>query len=143
MENIGKLNAAIYRNLQSILNDKLKDIPIRSGQHDFLYVISQHEGITQKELSQRLFVDKSTTAKAVKSLMTHGYIKKTPLPEDKRCEQLYLTEKGRLIKSRIQDTFLEIVDITVRNLSADEAEQAIALLKAILEGLVEEKNLLK
>lgn len=140
IDNIGKLNAAVYRNLQSILNHKLQDIPIRGGQHDFLYVISKHQGITQKELSQRLYVDKSTTAKAVKSLVSLGYVRKEPLPHDKRFEKLYLTKKGEKIKLHIQNTFLELVDITTQNLSAQEAEQAAILLKVILDGLIKEKE---
>lgn len=140
MENIGKLNAAIYRNLQSILNYKLRDIPIRSGQHDFLYVISQNEGITQKELSEMLYVDKSTTAKAVKSLISYGYIKKEPMKEDKRFERLYLTEQGNQIKAQIQETFLEVVKIITCNMSEQEANQAAYLLKNILETLMEEKK---
>lgn len=138
-DSIGKLNAAVYRNLQSILNIKLQDIPIHGGQHDFLYVISKSEGITQKELSQRLFVDKSTTAKAIKSLVALGYIKKETSPEDKRFTKLYLTEKGHMIKARIQDTFLELVQITARNLSVQEAEQTVLLLESVLSGLIEEK----
>lgn len=140
MENIGKLNAAIYRNLQSILSLKLHGIPIRSGQHDFLYVISQNEGITQKELSERLFVDKSTTAKAVKNLISQGYVVKEALLEDKRFVQLYLTEQGKQIIPHIQKTFLELIEISTRNLSKEEAEQAVSLLKIILDGLVEEKT---
>ncbi|PWJ47091.1 MarR family winged helix-turn-helix transcriptional regulator [Faecalicatena contorta] len=139
IDNIGKLNAAVYRNLQSILNYKLRDIPIRGGQHDFLYVISKREGITQKELSQELYVDKSTTAKAVKSLVSLGYIRKEPSPDDKRFEKLYLTEKGQEIKAHIQNTFLEIVEIATKSLSAKEAEEAVRLLKVILDGLIEEK----
>jgi len=137
--NIGKLNAAIYRNLQSILNFKLQDIPIHGGQQDFLYVISKSEGITQKELSQALFVDKSTTAKAIKSLVASGYIRKEILPEDKRFAGLYLTEKGQGIKAHIRETFSEIVDITTRNLSEQESDQAVLLLQRILSGVVEEK----
>lgn len=139
IDNIGKLNAAVYRNLQSILNYKLRDIPIRGGQHDFLYVISKREGITQKELSQELYVDKSTTAKAVKSLVSLGYIRKETSPDDKRFEKLYLTEKGREIKEHIQNTFLELVEIATKSLSAKEAEEAVRLLKTILDGLIEEK----
>lgn len=140
IDNIGKLNAAVYRNLQSILNYKLRDIPIRGGQHDFLYVISKREGITQKELSQELYVDKSTTAKAVKSLVSLGYIRKEPSPDDKRFEKLYLTEKGQEIKEHIQNTFLELVEIATKSLSAKEAEEAVRLLKVILDGLIEEKQ---
>ena len=139
IDNIGKLNAAVYRNLQSILNYKLRDIPIRGGQHDFLYVISKREGITQKELSQELYVDKSTTAKAVKSLVSLGYIRKETSPDDKRFEKLYLTEKGQEIKEHIQNTFLELVEIATKSLSAKEAEEAVRLLKTILDGLIEEK----
>lgn len=133
------MNAAIYRNLQSILSLKLQDIPIRSGQHDFLYVISQNEGITQKELSERLFVDKSTTAKAVKSLISQGYVVKEALLEDKRFVQLYLTEQGKQIKPHIQKIFLELIEISTSNLSKEETEQTVALLKIILKDLVNEK----
>ncbi|MGC4019815.1 MAG: MarR family winged helix-turn-helix transcriptional regulator [Muricomes sp.] len=142
-DNIGKLNAAIYRNLQSILNYKLQEIPLRGGQHDFLYVISKNEGITQKELSQNLYVDKSTTAKAVKNLVWLGYVRKETSSEDKRFEKLYLTEKGQDMKKQVQETFSEIVDIATKNLSPKESEQAVHLLKTILDGVTEEKmNLL-
>lgn len=139
MNSVGKLNAAIYRNLQSILNTKLQNVSIRGGQYDFLYVISQNEGITQKELSEELYVDKSTTAKAVKSLISHGYVVKESLSKDKRFVQLYLTEQGKKIKPQMQKTFSELIEVSTRNLSEREAEQASSLLKSILDGLIEEK----
>jgi DNA-binding MarR family transcriptional regulator len=139
MENIGKLNAAIYRSLQSILNFKLKDMPIQSGQHDFFYVISKNEGITQKELGEHLHVGKSTTAKAVKNLIAHGYIRKEKDDIDKRFERLYLTEEGKEIVPRIQATFIELVDITTKNMPKNEIENTIALLKKILENVDNEK----
>ena len=52
MGNIGRFNAAIHRNAQSIINCKLRDLDIRSGQQEFFYVISKNEGISQKELSE-------------------------------------------------------------------------------------------
>ncbi len=95
MENISKLNAAIYRNAQSIINSKLIDLNIRSGQHDFLYVISKNEGISQKELSEFLYVGKSTTAKAVKNLVENDYVKRIQDENDKRIYRLYLTDAGK------------------------------------------------
>lgn len=139
MDNIGKLNAAIYRNLQSILNFKLKDMPIQSGQHDFFYVISKNEGITQKELCEHLNVGKSTTAKAVKNLIAHGYISKEKDNKDKRFERLYLTEEGKQIAPRIQATFIELVNITTKNISTNEIEQITTLLKKILQNVAKEK----
>ncbi len=140
MESIGKLNAAIYRNLQSILNAKLKELPIRSGQHDFLYVISLYEGITQKELSAYLHVGKATTAKACKSLAGHGYIRMEKDEKDRRFERLYLTEHGRAVAPLIHETFRELVNLTTRDLSPEEAETAVRLLRKILATLTKEKQ---
>jgi DNA-binding MarR family transcriptional regulator len=139
-ENIGKLTAAIHRNLQMLLNNKLKDISINSGQHDFFYVISLKEGITQKELSEWLYISKSTTAKAVKNLIAHGYIRKEKDAGDKRYDRLYLTEKGRAISGRIHETFTEIVEITTKHLSQPEIEQTKELLKKILNNVLEENK---
>lgn len=139
-ETIGKLTAAINRNLQIILNHKLKDISIRSGQHDFFYVISLYEGITQKELSEWLYISKSTTAKAVKNLMDHGYVRKEKDTEDNRYDRLYLTEKGKQISAQMQETFKEVVDITTRNLSPLEIKQTKELLKKILNNVLEENK---
>jgi DNA-binding MarR family transcriptional regulator len=139
-ETIGKLTAAINRNLQIILNHKLKDISIRSGQHDFFYVISLYEGITQKELSEWLYISKSTTAKAVKNLMDHGYVRKEKDTEDNRYDRLYLTEKGKQISAQMQETFKAVVDITTRNLSPLEIKQTKELLKRILNNVLEENR---
>lgn len=139
-ETIGKLTAAINRNLQIILNHKLKDISIRSGQHDFFYVISLYEGITQKELSEWLYISKSTTAKAVKNLMDHGYVRKEKDTEDNRYDRLYLTEKGKQISAQMQETFKEVVDVTTRNLSPLEVNQTKELLKRILNNVLEENR---
>jgi len=140
MENISKLNAAIYRNAQSIINSKLIDLNIKSGQHDFLYVISKNEGISQKELSEFLYVGKSTTAKAVKNLVENDYVKKIQHENDNRIYRLFLTENGRKIIPKINSVFLELVTIFSKNLSKIEEEQTIIVLKRILDTLSEEKN---
>ena len=139
-ESIGKLTAAIHRNIQMILSRKLEGISIGSGQHDFFYVVSLNEGISQKELSEWLYISKSTTAKAVKNLVTHGYIRKEKDQADQRFDRLYLTEKGKEISDQMQQTFGEVVEITTRNLSQDEARQVKAILKKVLNTVIEENK---
>jgi len=139
VESIGKLNAAIYRNMDSLVNLKLKDLPIRSGQQDFFYVVSINEGITQKELSEHLYIGKSTTAKAIKSLVEIGYIKKVKDENDKRFDMLYLTEKGREVAPMIQKSFMEVVNVAMQDLSIDEVDNSIKLLNKILKNVHSEK----
>ena len=140
MDTIGKLNAAIYRNAQSIINSKLIDLNIKSGQHEFFYVISKNQGISQKELSKFLYVGKSTTAKAVKNLMENDYITRLQDENDHRVYRLYLTENGKEVLPIIESTFLEMQTIFSRNLSNSEEEQTLIALKKILSTISEEKS---
>ncbi|AFS78290.1 HTH-transcriptional regulator, MarR family [Gottschalkia acidurici 9a] len=140
MDSIGRFNAAIYRNAQSVINHKLKDLKISSGQQDFFYAISKNEGISQKELSEYLYVDKSTTAKAVKNLVENKYVKRKHDENDRRIYRLYLTEKGKEVIPKIEATFLEILDVFTKDLTEKEKEQTLENLKKILNSIYEEKR---
>lgn len=144
-ETIGRYAAAIYRNTQSIINKKLENEGIKSGQHDFLYVIIKNQGISQTKMCEILNVGKPTVTKAVKSLVNSGYVVKEKGLEDQRCYQLYLTEKGEEIAPRIKETFDEINAIYKRNLSKEEYNQTLYGLKIILDsiGNANNKSLLK
>lgn len=140
MEPIGKLNAAIYRNLQILINHKLTGIPILSGQCDFFYVISRREGLSQKELSAHMYVNKSTTAKAVQNLVKNGYVCKCKDANDRRLDRLYLTEKGRAIAPEIGRIFAENVAVAGQGLSDAEKAQLTALFHKVLQNLINEKQ---
>lgn len=142
MENLGKLNAAIYRSMQSILNLKLQDTEIRSGQYDFFFVICKRQGLTQKELTEHMFVEKSTTAKAVKDLEKKGFIRRVKDKDDGRRELLYLTDKGRGLEEKVKCIYHESVKHAASTLSPDEDRILLELLTRVLDNLIEEKKAL-
>ena len=142
-ESIGKYAAAIYRNAQSILSFKLEEVDLTEGQYDFFYFISMNEGISQQELSNSLYIGKSTTAKAVKNLINSGYITREQDRNDRRRKRLFLTEKGKQIAPIIRSTFLELIDVYAKDISAAEYKQTITVLKKILTNLYSEKDNLK
>lgn len=139
MKSISKYNAAIYRNGQSIINYKLKDLDIKSGQHDFFYIISKNEGISQKELSEYLYVGKSTTAKAVKNLVKNHYVEVKKDEHDKRVHRLYLTKKGKETAPIIESVFTEITETFTKDLNEEETEQTYTVLKKIPHTIYNEK----
>lgn len=140
MNQIGKLNARIYRNYQTLINTKLRDMTIQAGQHDFFYVISKNEGITQKELAKHLCIGKSTTAKAVKCLMEQGYIYRKKDTIDKRYERLFLTEKGKEIEPEVTRIFHELIHTAVKGMTKEEVACAEMLLNKILHNILGERD---
>ncbi len=140
MESIGRYSAAIYRLSQSIFNNKLKELEISSGQYDFFLAIAKNEGINQKELGERLYVEKSTTAKAVRHLETKGYICKNQVEKDKRYSSLYLTEKGREAAVVVESVFTEMLGVFSKDIPECVIEDTILVLKKVINNLHEEKS---
>ena len=138
MPTIGQVNAAIYRNMQMLLGSKLSDFDIKNGQYDFFYVISLNEGISQKQLSEHLHISKSTTAKAVKNLMSKGYIKKEKDKNDNRMDHLYLTELGRKTAPVVKKIFIDNLDVAANGLSKTEVKQLVFLMGKVLDNIVAE-----
>lgn len=139
MESIGRYSAAIYRLCQSIFNYKLKEFDMKSGQYDFFLAISKNEGMTQKEICDRLYVEKSTTAKAIKNLIDAGYVCKKQVENDKRSYTLYLTKKGKKASAKVEAVFLEMLEIFSKNIPVKVMEESILVLKKVINNLNEEK----
>lgn len=139
-ESLGKYIAGIYRNSQCIINKKLEDYDIGSGQHDFLYILCNNQGISQKELSEKLHIGKATTAKAVKQLEKSGYVKREKDHEDKRFYKLYLTEKGNAIAPLINATYREMRELYAEGFSVEEYIYVLNALQKILGNLYNAKD---
>lgn len=138
MNTIGQVNAAIYRNMQMLISSRLSDLNIKNGQYDFFLVISLMEGISQKQLSEHLHIGKSTTAKAVKNLVSKGYITKQKDQKDVRVDHLYLTELGRKEAPVVAEIFQENLSVASRGFSKTETEQLLFLMNKVLNNLVTE-----
>ena len=109
----------------------------------FFYYISQNEGTSQQELSDSLYIGKSTTAKAVKNLIKYGYIRREQDRIDRRCKRLFLTEKGKQIAPIIRATFWELIDIYCQDISETEYEETITILRKVLANVCSEKDKLR
>ena len=140
MESLGKLNSAIYRNSQSLITSKLKDLDIMSGQCDFLYVIYLNEGISQKELSNYLYIGKSTTAKAIKYLLEKNYIYRQKDELDSRLDKLFVSKEGEVIAKKIGNIFKENLKVASQGLSKSEQEQVLVLMHKVLKNYQKENE---
>lgn len=102
---IGRLVSILHRQSQIFINHALKDFKITSSEHAFLFYLYHNDGITQEDLSSYLYIDKSATARAIKSLELKDYVTRNKDLEDKRVNRVYLTDKAKknipIIKERV------------------------------------------
>ena len=64
-----------------------------------LETLAAHGRMRLGELSERLFLDKSTTSRVVHTLIRKGYVRQAPDPDDGRAIALRPTPAGRALPS--------------------------------------------
>lgn len=92
---IGKIIAVLSRNIQQELKEVIEPFGLTVGEEPYFMELMYEDGITQDELTNRINVDKSATARAVKSLEEKGFLKREIDYKDRRSKRLYLTEEAR------------------------------------------------
>ena len=72
----------IAREVSRFADRTLRAPGVGSAEYDLINLVRQNPGITQKELSRILGVDKSTVARQAANLEKKGYIERTENPAD-------------------------------------------------------------
>jgi len=130
---IGRRLHVILRWMREFISEELDDTGIGTAQFPFLMTIFRNEGISQEQLTHRMAVDKATTARAVKNLMSSGYVTRERNPDDRRAYLLYPTDKARDIHPRLMRTITKWNDTYTKPLSEEEED----LLRGILDKIIE------
>jgi len=117
----------IYRYSQIHIAKKLKSYGIGSGQYPFILAICRSPGISQDGLSEKLVIDKGTTAKSVKTLESAGFLERKIDDADRRAYKLYATPIGQELQGALDTILLEWRDILWKGFSQDERKQVYDL----------------
>jgi DNA-binding MarR family transcriptional regulator len=105
--------------------------PRGRSQERALTQIALRDGISQRELMERLGVQPSSLSELLGKLEKGGMISKTPMPEDHRNVNLHISETGKKYLERLNDRDRELIPFDA--LSQEEE----AALDAILDKLIE------
>ncbi|NOU98528.1 MarR family winged helix-turn-helix transcriptional regulator [Paenibacillus planticolens] len=139
-ESHGQYISAIYRHMQVLISSELAPYRIGSGQYIFLMAIAFQQPITQKALNEKLFIDKTTTAKAITKLEEEGYVRRETDPADNRYHLLYLTDSGREVVPKVQEALARVKNKTRKGITDEEYDLFINLLNIVLRNLTEQEE---
>lgn len=145
MSNIsfGRYTSVLYRYTQIMVNDMLKPYGLGSGQYLFLIALSKNSGISQKDLTVLLNVDKATTAKALSKLENRHYIYRSKNSEDRRYYKIFLTQKGLDFMPILRGHLGQVSDILSNGMSEDEKKLTVQLMEVMIENAIKHVNQMK
>lgn len=105
------------------------------GHWQFLRVLWEADGITQRELSEQAGVMEPTTAAALKSMEAAGYIRRRQVPENRKNLYVHLTAKGRALRRELEPLAEDVNRQAVKGLPPQDVEAARRALLAIIANL--------
>jgi len=128
---IGKYIGEIHRSSCIYFSKKFSKFGIGAGQYLFLLNLYKHDGITQEELTEKIKIDKATTARAIKRLEDEGYVNRVRKENDRRAYSLQLTLKAEQIREEVY-LIMDEWETEVKNcLTNEESQQLMNLLNKL------------
>ena len=99
--------AKVYHKVDRASAEHLSTYGLSVGQFDVLAQVGAHEGITQKELAEKLLVTKSNVCQIVRRMEERALVSRR---QEGRAKHLFLTEEGRKLYDEVVPSQEELID---------------------------------
>ena len=126
------------RSFQRSLQMRLADHEVPFGHWTFLRVLWEHDGLTQKQLSDEVGVMEPTTFAAVKAMESRGWVERRQIPANRKNVYVFLTDSGRALKAKLVPLAEQVNCLGVAGLSADDVAAARRVLLSIITQLAQD-----
>src|SRR4051795_487524 len=100
----------------------LREMDLHLGQELLLMQLFDRDGQTQSELLESVGLDHSTVSKSLRRMQEAGLLVREPAEHDRRVMVVHLTDNGRALREPLATMWRALEEISVRNLSAQQAE---------------------
>lgn len=124
---------AIKNYIEKRVSQTSESMGLKRTHGQFLKTIYDNDGLSLKELSNEMYVDKSLTTRVIKSLIDNGFV--INMNNESREYRLYLTDKGNDAVSKIEKIVNDAWDELLSELTDDEMETLTRIHMKINEKL--------
>ena len=123
------------RAMERALQIRLIDHSVAFGHWTFLRILWEHDGLTQRELSELAGTAAPTTFAAINAMESLGYVSRKQKSDNRKKVYVHLTSKGRALKAKLLPLAEEINAIAINELKLDEVLIARKVLLKITANL--------
>ncbi len=136
---VGFLLKQINNVYEKDLNQRLRTLGITASQCAVLdYLItSRKEEVNQKDIEKALNLKNPTVTGLLKRLDEKGFILIVPNNKDRRCKNVYLTEKAYDIQKRMEADRKKIDKTLLIGMNKKETENLVKMLERVLYNISE------
>jgi MarR family multiple antibiotic resistance transcriptional regulator len=136
-KSLGYLTSLASRLLSNMLGKRLQEagIEMTAEQWGAILVLLNCDAMTQGQLGERLYLEKSSVSRLVEGLERRGWIVRTKSPGDSRHKQVSPTPKALETAERCADIARAILEEAQRGMTEDEQLVCRSFLARIIANL--------
>ena len=131
----GYLVRDAHRAFQYELEKRIARFGVTRGQWYFLRVLWIEDGLSQRELSERVGMMEPTTVIALRSMEKAGLIQRSRSREDKRKAQVWLTPKAKRLRMKLLPVARGIVADAENGIPGSQLEVFRSVIARLRENL--------
>lgn len=125
----------VHRQFGRVLQQRIGELGLTLGTWYFLRALWEEDGLSQRELSQRIGTMEPTTVSALNAMERLGLVRRERDPHDRRRRRVFLTDYGRGLKDQALGLLGTLDRQALQGFSKSEAAQLHTLLDVVLENL--------
>jgi DNA-binding MarR family transcriptional regulator len=122
------------RSIRGRVDRSLQGMGLRLGQYQVLRHLWEHDGLTPREIAERLDVEMPTVTRTVQRMVRDGLVQRQAHPADARSVRIYLTERGSDLHTTLASLVEEQTERSLRGFSTDERAAFVRMLERISEN---------
>lgn len=107
MDSATYLASLLAKNFSRALQERAQALGFAPGQFPVLLELWSEEGLTQRQLLDRLDIEQATMANTLARMERDGLVVRKPHPTDKRAQQIFLTDKARAMQEAATEAAAE------------------------------------
>jgi MarR family transcriptional regulator, organic hydroperoxide resistance regulator len=105
------------------------------GQAICLWVLGQNEGISQRDLAERMHLAPPTVTTMLQKMERGGLLERSADENDQRVTRIHLTEQGRALGAELRSAHADYVETAFGGMSEKDRRELERLLDVLAEGL--------
>lgn len=124
----------LARSLSRALQERARKLGFAPGQFPLLLELWEEEGLSQKQLLDRLDVEQATLANTLSRMDRDGLITRQRHPGDRRAMQIFLTDKAREMRGTALAAAVEADRVHFEGFRRFEKELLLEYMRMALEN---------
>lgn len=134
MDSAAYLASQMAKGFARSLQQRAAKLGFSPGQFPILLELWSEDGLTQKQLLERVDIEQATMANTLSRMERDGLVERRPHPSDKRAQLVFLTSKAAAMQADAIEAAMAADTDLLKNFRQFERELLLEYIRRILEN---------